>query len=334
MLRAGGSMSIGSQLDAALRQKLKDALEAAFPSAKGKIGDKQVDGFAKALSQSFHGNLDRLTLNLPASVPIDLQGLLPFDAIDTPYYVANATHERPAKGTPNASAPYEKFVGHLPCVRVSLGATDANSISTKMGSVDPNDHLVFSVREINEQFGTQLGYQAQRVDLITPPRLGDARFGAISVYLGYQDPNAAPSFYILEAGLATGQAERLYFGKTIDTVIVAQSGYLPTPFSSPNNTYVGRVWLEMNATDPGELDWLHVEARHDANGPPYIKLAVEYERQAQPVVVWPALITAEAAMRVAAIGHELGMNVPFGPLSPAAAEIALYTLPWVRKPSK
>src|SRR5687767_2597850 len=122
MLRAGGSMSIGSQLDAALHQKLKEALEAAFPSAKGKVDDRQVDSFARALSQSFHGKLDKLAFALPAPLPIDLQGLLPFDAIDTPYYVANATHERPNKGTPNASAPYEKFVGHLPCVRVSLGA--------------------------------------------------------------------------------------------------------------------------------------------------------------------------------------------------------------------
>jgi len=130
-----------------------------------------------------------------------------------------------------------------------------------------------------------------RVDLVTPPRFGGARFGAISVYLGYRPGEGAPpSFYILEAGTATGNAKVLFLGASMDKVIVSYSGYQPTPFAAPTHVYTGK--LTMSGDSPSLLQ---VTSHKDQTSLPYIKLTVSFEETQHPVAIWPGLQLMEAA---------------------------------------
>src|SRR6185436_8601788 len=110
-----------------------------------------------------------------------------------------------------------------------------------------SDHLVGSVDLVAQKFKEQLGYYPGKVDLVTPARTGitRARFGAIAMYLGYKNAtDPGPSFFIFEAGMATGEAKMLYLGKTLDTEILQRSGYDPTAYSSHNNFYRGGVTVK------------------------------------------------------------------------------------------
>jgi hypothetical protein len=71
--------------------------------------------------------------------------------------------------------------------------------------------------------------------LIAPARRLTARFAAIAVYVGYRERDGMPSFYVLEAGTATGEPAVLYLSKTMTTHVDERAGYEPTPFSSPDN---------------------------------------------------------------------------------------------------
>lgn len=205
------------------------------------------------------------------------------------------------------------FIGHLPMVRVGLPESIPTGkeevIQTQIGDVYLSaDHLVGSIGMIADKYGdsAHLGYKPERVDLITPPRLRGTRFGAIALYLGYKglrDP--APSFYLLEAGTATGAAKVLFFGKTIDTVITQTSWYKPTPFAMPENKYKG--WIQIDGGDPVTLV---VQDHEPGHTDPYITVTVQYEKVATMATKWPGDLTLEAAQRVAAIAE--AMKVPSG----------------------
>jgi hypothetical protein len=242
------------------------------------------------------------------------------------YFVGDATHAR------ETAKPGDIFVGHLPMVRVRCPQSGTEPFRTLAGDVLSGDHLVYSVDDVNGKFAKTLGYEAERVDLITPPRLLGARFGAIAVFLGYKKADGPPTFYLLEVGMATGEPKVLFFGKDMQTTIVQPSWYTPTPFSAPNHEYRGRLTMR----DDVDPELLTVDAyRRDASGQlepkPYIQVAVRYRRVPIPVDVSPALITAQAALRVAAVGKALGMQV-FGPLTDVMASLGLL-LPWIRKPA-
>lgn len=123
-------------------------------------------------------------------------------------------------------------------VRVTLPGTLPETIATAVGDVAPGAHLLTTVDEVAHKFGAHIDGEVDRVDLITPARLHGSRFAAVSVYLGYRAGRGdLPSFYVLEAGMATGEPKVLFFAPELDHRIVSQSGYRPTPFSDANHVY-------------------------------------------------------------------------------------------------
>lgn len=191
------------------------------------------------------------------------------------YYRAHATHDR-------AFPDYDPFTGHLGMVRVALPAEQPQAVSTAIGEVLPADHLLATVAEVRRKYGEQVEEVIDRVDVITPARLHGARFAAISVYLGYTGGRPTPSFYVLEAGLATGQAKILYFAPRIDFRILSYSGYRPTPFADSDHVYTARLTV---VGDNPLL--LQIHAHRDAGTRPYMRIAALFEESKRPDTTWP-----------------------------------------------
>jgi len=158
------------------------------------------------------------------------QTFRPVNALGTlRYYRVHAKHERDAP-------PHEPFTGHVGMVRVSLPRTQQETVATAVGDVEPDDHLLATIAEVERKFGRSIDGEVDRVDLITPARIHGSRFAAVSVYLGYRagQPDE-PSFYVLEAGMATGEPKVLFFAPDFEKRIVSKSGYRPTPFSASDH---------------------------------------------------------------------------------------------------
>jgi hypothetical protein len=296
-----------------LRDALHSELHAAFPDAA--LDDADVEGFALALQrhipnlssleklpdaisagalEPYRPALDALArsvapgaLDATGSAPIQPHPGDPFG-----YYWVTAIHSRKVPQN------YEPFEGHLAMVRVRLPERDPRRFSSAIGSIEPADHLISTVREANDKYANALGYPLQRVELVTPPRQL-LRFGAISVLLGYRDASAFPTCYVLEAGTALGQSRVIYLGKTLDAVVNRRTGYKPTTFSCSDNAYTGQ--LEVVGHEPRRL---HVTARdiiaNTSSAAPYIDLDVRFERQTGAVrTIWPGFLIARAALIVA-----------------------------------
>jgi hypothetical protein len=299
------------QLNPGTRRLLQLKLREAFPDAHVEPGD--VDALALALHQgkAAPGGKDTLPPELRdldfsecaaqldelAQVQSralgdggDIQHLTRLAGDRVRYYWVEATH---AREHPHG---YEPFVGKLAMLRVSLPPREPRDFPTAIGSFELEDHLIATVQEANDKFQGALGYPLQRVDVITPPRQG-LRFGAISVILGYREPDKDPSCYILEAGTATGQAKVLFLGKTLSTKINQFSGYQPTPFTCSDNAYTGM--LTLNGDSPGDL---HITARKILGGksqPAYMDLRAHFIEQTSTIRnIWAGLLIARAAVIV------------------------------------
>lgn len=283
--------------DQSTRRGLRRILDQGFPD--GTVGQRDIEALALAIYERRYefGNAlpDELkTINLgpyenrlkalAESLPSDAEA----DLDDHRYYWIESTHTRLDPDH------YHPFTGQLPMVRVRMPQSQPKTYRTKIGTVEPDDHLLTTVDEYNEECEEAVGYKTQRVELVTPPRDHDTRFGAISVYMGYRnktDPN--PSNYVLEAGTATGQAKVIYLGTTLDARIYRYGGYKPTPFSCASNSYEGRVsWND----DSPEV--LTIKARKIANNKaqsPYIKIEAKFTELNKARSVWPGWLIAEAA---------------------------------------
>lgn len=191
------------------------------------------------------------------------------------YYRAHATHDREFPD-------YDPFTGHLGMVRVTLPMDQPELVHTAIGDVVPEDHLLATVAEVRRKYGGQVEGSIERVDVITPARLQGARFAAISVYLGYTGGKTTPTFYVLEAGLATGQSKVLYFAPRIDFRILSYSGYRPTPFADSDHVYTAR--LTMVGDNPLLLQ---IHAHRDAGTRPYIRISALFEESRRPDATWP-----------------------------------------------
>jgi hypothetical protein len=324
-------MTIRDQISEETYGRLLRFMCAAFPDSKPDDRDAQIEALVHEMWSRWDPCMAR-DLGLPpppAAMPKAIaRPLVSAGSDPATYYVAEATHRRAT------AAPHDAFVGHLPVVRVRAPQSGEATIHTGGGDVYSGDHLVYSVDDVNAKFANALGYQATRVDIVTPPRLWGARFAAVAAFIGYRDPNGPPSFYLLEAGMATGEPKVLFFGKTMDTEIVDWSSYTPTPFSAANHRYVGK--LAVSAT--GEPVALSVKAfRKPKNGNafepnPYIAIDAVYEKATGPSELFPAAITAQAALRVAAIAEALDMD-PFHPFTGLMADLG-NALPWLTKPVK
>jgi hypothetical protein len=284
---------------------MRRALKAAFPDPEAVVTDVAVDvAFQVAKHKWKAPEFTGLAIP-PLTEPVASGAASKFS-----YYEGVATHVRTA-------APGSAFTGHLPLVRFQLPDTGTTqslpTIHTPAGDLLPVDRLNPSVDVLWATYKDdpllKFGRPA-RVDMITPPRLDGARFGAISIYLCYaQQTDTAPSFYILEAGLATGQARMAFLGRTMQSEIVAQTQYKPTSFAQLYHCYRGE--LTMRAGAPSEPETLSVKVYEKT--PPadqYLHVTVEYRQLATPLLTNPFSITVLAGARVQAIADALG--VPSG----------------------
>jgi hypothetical protein len=199
------------------------------------------------------------------------------------YYDIEAIHDR--------SIPdLDPFKGRMSMVRVTLPQTNAEieDFHTGIGTVGKGDYLYRSVEELKQTY-QGLPYGATtRLDLITPARELGMRFGAISAYLGYTG-GPTPSFYVLEAGTATGEPKVPFACATINGGIVAYSGYQPTPFARKDHVYRGT--LTVVGDNPTQL-WLTAEATAHK---PYITLSVTFTETTTPRNIWPGFLIVRAA---------------------------------------
>ncbi len=321
--------SMQNEVGSETYERIRALIQGAFPGPSENASDAIVDGVIREMRSNWNPAYEQLGLTRGDGAP--RAQALQAEAAPSPevisYYVGNATHARKA-------APWSQFVGHLPLVRVALRATDKSTIQTAIGQVESGDHLMFSVADVNAKWSDHLGYDAERVELITPPRAGGSRFGAIAVYLGYRSASdTSPCFYVLEAGMATGQAKMLYFSPAMGETIFQQSWYKPTQFSEPTHWYRGT--LTMQADAPNEPETLDVQALVDQTAPlPYVEVTVQYAPADPPKGVWPEALTVDAALRIAAICDALGMQMDgIGILTPILAALGRQ-LPWLEEPVK
>jgi hypothetical protein len=106
----------------------------------------------------------------------------------------------------------------------------------------------------------------------------------------------APSFYILEAGTATGAAKMLYFSPDMKPIQHATSYYNPTAFVTKSNNYSGTLTMmpAPNEDDPAEL---LVESFVPGATEPYITVTVDYKRKESFALAMPIEITLDAGAR-------------------------------------
>lgn len=210
------------------------------------------------------------------------------------YYDIAATH---AREIPN----YAPFVGHMSMVRFTLPASNAGvkDVHTGIGTVSPGDHLYRSVEEFKKTYGGAPYSNTTRIDLVTPARELGVRFGAISAYLGYTNGVATPSFYVLEAGTATGDPKVPFACPTIDGGIVAYTDYKPTPFAAKGHVYRGSLRV---VGDSPDLLSVWVEAKPHT---PYLKLTAQFTETTTPQNIWPGFLIVRAIAIVAERLHDV-----------------------------
>jgi hypothetical protein len=245
------------------------------------------------------------------------------------YYDGLASHWRS-----DTEKPHSRFNGLLPMVRIPLPdhpPTQQKIAVTAIGYVMAADHLLSSVDAVRAAMVQRYGAaysDVARCDVVTPARLG-GRFGAIGLYLGYRGAATTPSFFLLEAGLATGSSVRLFTSPDLTKITKSPCDYLPTAFSEISNTYDGT--LTMIGDEPGNL-WVESWREPRLAPSPRITVNVQYQlRNSSSVTkINPGALTLAAAERIAAIGNAL--NEPNAiPLQPLLA-VAGAGLPWVKKP--
>jgi len=242
------------------------------------------------------------------------------------------------KGFHHRTSPIEsKFPVQLSFVRVEvLDGWETSPIETAIGTVHAGDHKLYSLKVAKEylaDISTTLKIEFPelvRVQALTVARAGGARFAAIGVYLFY-GATGDPFAYALEAGMATGESRVLYFGADFVKPLLRKSFYKPTPFSDPSFCYRGLFSLN----DVGDPAHLSVEVMDNPLASAHMRVEVEYvlvpEKDAP--CVFPAILTIQAACRVAAIAEASGM--PFndvGPLAGVFAHLGREMYPWMKKP--
>jgi hypothetical protein len=293
-----------------LYEKTRGALQAAFPDNQSVVTDGHVDVALQVAAHEWKAP-DLAGLNIPTPTTVVPSPTVPPDSTFS-FYVANALHAR-------QGAPHSKFTGHLPLVRMSIpehGNTQNLSVlHSPGGDMLPTDRLYASIDVLWGTYGTdpifaQRGVnRPERIDFIGAPRLSGARFAAISLYLCYaHKADTKPSFYILEAGLATGRPRMPYLARTMTETLTAFTQYEPTSFSKKSHVYTANLSM----LPDGEPDTLLVKVyeRMPPNGPPdqnYINVTVQYEKRPTPVLTNPFHLTIEAGARVQAIADALGV---------------------------
>lgn len=325
-------MTFKNTLPPATFEAMRELVRRTFPDPKAPTpSDALVDAVLTALPEEARVAIGIAKDALPVAA-LALGGLAKAQGIargvaqedaraSATYYLAYATHTRHDKGK-------NEFVGKLPMVRVQLPETQPTDIDTHFGTVFAGDHKVHTVALVREKYREFFAFEIGVVALTTPARYLGARFGAIATYEVF-DTDKKLRAWILEAGMATGEAMVLYASPHAQP-IERVSWYEPTPFSSPNNWYRGAATFD----EHGPVT-LHVQVstpEERAQKQVHMEVKVQYVRadleDAENGAIFPSKLTSEAAMRVAAIAVARGdMNPLFLLLAPFGQALA-----WSAKP--
>jgi hypothetical protein len=327
---------------------IRAALRGVFPDPQADITEDNIQHIARSLVTSSAPEARQLGEAL--GIPAEMAGW-PAPVAPAPdghtYLMAMATHTR---HTPSGA---HQFTGELPCVRVQLPEDGEPVIHTAIGTVYAGDHKLYNRKvaqaHMDDACRDFLGikpFKVARIDAITPAR-GMGRFGAIAVYVVYSDRPAlkgrktvrtedgvamerVPVCYILEAGMATGEARVLYTAPDFGQII-RRSWYQPTPWSKATHYYKGHLRLRPDGEQVAALN-VEVHETNKANSKPYMQVDVLYQPLGEADICEPALLTFQAACRVAAIATARRELVPgMGSLTPLFGAIGL-TYSWSQKP--
>lgn len=323
--------SIRDVVGAATYQKIGQALSESFPDVRARVTDQHVDAMFVTLWETQPPSvLASMGVPAPPTPTFVAEQRAALEATSPGasggglvYYDASANHHR-------IYPPGDRFIGTLPMVRVTLPPTQAGAgtVATAIGDYLPQDHLFSSVAQLEWEYHDELqaaapGSAVTRVDCIGPARKGGARFGAVSIYLGYRDGAALPSFWIVETGFATGQAAVPHLSADMSPIVTKRSYYQPTPFASDRNYY--SATLTMSGDDPASF---HIEVRNQTWVPAHLVIDVTFAKPPSPSGVWPFFLTAEAGARVGLIAEKMGVQTPERILAPVGD-----LLPWIQRPT-
>lgn len=328
---AASGSAVRMEAGAEKYEAVRRALSRAFPSSP--ISDHVVDGVVLLL----RGDHPRSGGGATAKIETDRAPLeRPVRAKEHQLYLGYANHHRVKSPPPDVRPMQSEFTMVLPLVRVTLPERlepGRTVIATEIGDVDLSlDHLLGSLDLIAAKYGgaEYLGQRPARVDLVTPARDARWRFGAIAVYLGYRHlGDRQPSFYMLEAGKASGDSKMIYFSPDMKPILHATSYYTPTAFVTMSNTYSGTLSMRPspNQDEPAQL----VIQSYTPNATePYITVTVDYQRKDAFGLAMPIEITLDAAARVALIAKTMGLDHA-EELQPVLSEIGK-TMHWTEYP--
>jgi len=305
-------------------EKIRTVLRALVPDPMVQITDLVLSSAVRAMESDWIPEW-KLLFNVDPA-PGAKMLVLPEGGSST-FYIAKATHTRLVEPGRHS------FEACLPMVRVPLAAKGETAITTSGGTVFAGDNLLCNLELLNDrladfnaEFGTDLF--AARAEVIVPPRIFGARFGAFGLGLVYDADDALTSYWLMP-GMATGESRLLFVAPGFATPIVRRAWYVPTPFSKGSNWYTGH--LEMAGREPRSLDIGVFDRNPEADrATGLVSVAVRFERVDEPDTTFPGLLTVQAACRVASIAQAMGKDV-FGPIQPALAAVGL-TFGWKEKP--
>eukprot|EP01129_Flabellula_baltica_P013967 TRINITY_DN6593_c0_g3_i3.p1 TRINITY_DN6593_c0_g3~~TRINITY_DN6593_c0_g3_i3.p1 ORF type:complete len:382 (-),score=97.01 TRINITY_DN6593_c0_g3_i3:20-1165(-) len=192
--------------------------------------------------------------------------------IGLPIYKLSVFHDR--------QDPFvSQFMGHILGLRMPLGATKTKNLETDIGSVLKGDHLLFSVKDVNDNFASKAGFEAEHVELVTATRYHGFRFAPISLYFVYRhkdDPE--PAYHLVESGTGVSNNTGLiYWGGEFDVETVSELGFKPTPWTSKYNFY--HHTTSKNGQDPTQVVIHSYQPEKDH---PYISVTIDYVRLDDP----------------------------------------------------
>ncbi len=306
-------------------EHIRRGLKNTYGNHLHQVSDRMVDGVVRSLHARYsHPKLPKLK-----SVP---SRHIPRGSSDDgkTYYVVTPVHSRVA-----LSEGCEQFQQPVPMARYRLPETGQENISTSLGKAYAGDRKFNNMKDLRDRVSKSLGYSPARADVIAGIR-DWGRFAPVTLYLGYRNENdKAPSFYVVEAGIATGQSRTLYLAKDFDkNQVQAQSMYDPTQFA--NNAHWYNARLVMAGDDPQMVTIFSGETKDIDKA--YVKITLTYVKQYQApknIVAYDYLL--DASMRLAAIGEAVGLtrkNNTFGILQGPLAYLGRTELNWYAKPRK
>ncbi len=303
-------------------EEMRALLAWSFPGRNKPVPDVLVDGAFWALDSI--RQTDGLKLPLPslAKTPSLLQAPDIEESHPVRYYASKPVHDRAQ------SAPHSRFMQPVPLIRFDLPPTGRETIRTKVGWAMPGDRKFNSLEDVGKRVEPTVGYRPGRVELITAARwLG--RFASVAVYLAYRkadDP--APDFYMVEAGLASGEPRVVYLATSMKDPIDARAGYEPTPFATVNNWYKARLTLK-----DGHPTNLLIQSFRQRDGDPYVTVNLSMRHTTDPKPIVPLQYLVMATMRLLAIGNALDTG-PKGELVRTVLLPTVRQLPWMKLPAR